>query len=248
MPRDHYETYSAYMRHWREIQHATSANYVCEVCGRIHSTRPHAVSCVKRHGFHNTNQHIKSVPVRNENYVHVEPEDTLPPRKGSEEERRKLIVNEPLKQAAALERRRKAYVTPIHWYDEELSRDSYIDIKFKDGKSIAEWVIRGQRLVNGNAVSFIKKRDKYRVPVVRSDRSDWSVNSSSALWVCSWSFFLLCLCFVFGIMAFTDFYVCFEFWYFRYVYLLYNLINTYVLDSIFNSKVIPVKMTLTLTQ
>ena len=169
-PRDHYETYSAYMRHWREKHHATSANYVCEVCGRIHSTRPHAVSCVKRHGFHNTNQHFKSVPIRNENYV--DPEDTLPPRKGSEEERRKLLENEPLKEAAALKRTREAFNADIHWYDEELSKDSYIDIIFKGGKTVAEKVIRGTYIKDGHARSYIKRKEVYHVPVWRENRGD----------------------------------------------------------------------------
>ena len=61
------------------------------------------------------------MPIRNEDYE--ESKNALAPRKGLEEERCKLLENEPLKEGAALERGKEASKTDIHYYEEQVSGD-----------------------------------------------------------------------------------------------------------------------------
>ena len=158
--REHYPTFSAYMKHWRQFHHSTSANYVCQICGRQFLTRPHAVTCVRRHGFQGAAEHVTSVAVKNEDYI--EPEGNFAPRKGTPEERQQLVENEVRKKVAARERWRRVSEAPEIPNGEGLSRENYVDIRFCNGKTFARRIIRGSNMTRkGDSGRFVKHDVKY---------------------------------------------------------------------------------------
>ena len=166
--KDHYSSFTQYMRHWRQRHHETISKYLCWVCRCLYATRPHAVACVKRHGYQNAGERVVSVPWKNDGYV--EPEGNVPPRKGSPEERQRLVENEVLKDAAARERRRRVMLSPEVPAGEGFSRDNFIEIRFHKGETFARRIVRGSCMnKRGNASRYVKEDLPYDVPPMSTE-------------------------------------------------------------------------------
>lgn len=82
-----YQTYSKFMKHWRLCHLSKLQKYKCIKCRRVFNTRPHAISCIKRHEFDgNISSYLDITYVENPNFI--DPKEVAPPRKGSQWERK----------------------------------------------------------------------------------------------------------------------------------------------------------------
>lgn len=81
-----YQTYSKFMKHWKLCHLSKLQKYKCMKCRRVFKTKPHAISCIKRHK-HDENIPSNLIIIYVENLNFIDPKDVPPPRKGSQSER-----------------------------------------------------------------------------------------------------------------------------------------------------------------
>lgn len=81
--------FKSFMDHWKTKHVSTVPIYVCAVCKREFKTRPHAISCIKRHpNDGDFLSFLSCVCIRNENFI--DPKGKSLPRKGFSEEIRHM--------------------------------------------------------------------------------------------------------------------------------------------------------------
>lgn len=124
-----------FMDHWKARHVSTIQKYICAKCKREFRTRPHAISCIKRHPHDGDFlSFLSSVRVQNETFI--DPKGKSPPRKGSPEEIQRM--ERICEREEAAKRRRDAVrdCTPHH-YEEMISRDTPIDFVTRNSKEVA---------------------------------------------------------------------------------------------------------------
>lgn len=128
-----FRTFKYFMDHWKTWHVSTIQIYVCAVCKWGFKTRPHTISCIKRHPHDGDFLSFLSC-VRNENFI--DPKGKSPPRKGSPEEIQRMERICEREEAAKRRRDAVCNCTPHH-YEEMVSRDTPIDFVTQNSKEVA---------------------------------------------------------------------------------------------------------------
>jgi hypothetical protein len=129
-----FTSFKTYMNHWKEFHRPLISKFICSICKRRYSTRPHVIACIKKHPTQDpksyaTSSEIVSVP----NPKFCDPGSVYPPRKGNRTERL-----EQQRKDAAEKRRKVAAYCKKHVYEEFVCRDDGFRYIFKeDGTSVA---------------------------------------------------------------------------------------------------------------
>lgn len=141
-----FESFKNVMDHWKTRHVSTVPIYVCAVCKREFKTRPHAISCIKRHPHDGDFlSFLSCVRVRNENFI--DPKGKSPPRKGSLKEIRRM---ERIREREETAKRRRDAVrdcTPHH-YEEMISRDMPIDFVTRNSNQVVVINMGGRHKLN----------------------------------------------------------------------------------------------------
>lgn len=130
-----FKSFKNFMDHWKTKHVSTVQIYVCAMCKREFKTRPHAISCIKKHPHDGDFlSFLSCVRVRNENFI--DPKGKSPPRKGSPEEIRHMQRIREREETAKRRRDAVRDCTPHH-YEEMISRDTPIDFITRNSKQVA---------------------------------------------------------------------------------------------------------------